>query len=105
MVFADDVVLCCEEDLDRWHDELEKKGMKVSRAKTEYMCMNGVSRGSVQMQDHQLLEVKEFKYLGRMLQADEGVEADINQRTQSGWNNWKKTAGVMFDKRIITGVK
>ena len=48
MMFADDVVLCCEEktereeDLERWRDGLEKRGMKVSRAKTEYVCLNGV---------------------------------------------------------------
>ena len=24
---------------------------------------------------------------------------------RSGWNNWKKMAGVMFDKRIPTRVK
>ena len=58
MMFADDVMLCCEEktkleeDLERWCDGLEKRGMRVSRAKTEYICMNGMSKGSVQMQNH-----------------------------------------------------
>ena len=63
MMFTEDVILCCEEragleeDLERWHNALEKRGMKVSRAKTEYMCLSGVSRGSVQMQDKRLPEV------------------------------------------------
>ena len=83
MLFADDVVLCCEEkaeleeDLERWREGLEKRGMKVSRAKTEYMCLNGVSGESVKMQDHQLPKVEEFKYLGSMLQSDGGVEAEM----------------------------
>jgi len=69
MMFADDVILYSEEkagleeDLERWRNALEKRGMKLSRAKTEYMCLSGVSRGSVQMQDQQLPEVNEFKYL------------------------------------------
>ena len=46
MMFADDVVLCVREkyvlelELEQWRDALEKRGMKVSRAKTEYMCLN-----------------------------------------------------------------
>ena len=111
MMFADDVVLCSEEkagleeDLERWRNALEKRGMKVSRAKTEYMCLSGVSRGSVQMQDQQLPEVNKFKYLGSTLQTDGGVEAEINRRIQSGWNNWKKMSGVMCDRRIPAKVK
>ena len=109
MMFADDVVLCCEEtagleDLE-WHNALEKRRMKVSRVKTEYMCLSGVPRGSVQMQDQQLPEVNEFKYLGSTLQTDGGVEAEINRRIQSGWNNWKKMSGVMCDRRIPAKVK
>ncbi|XP_047480633.1 uncharacterized protein LOC125033295 [Penaeus chinensis] len=111
MMFADDVVLCCEEkieleeDLERWHDRLERRGMKVSRAKTEYMCLNGVSRGNIRMQDQQLPVVSEFRYLGSTVQSDGGVEAEISRRIQSGWNNWKKMAGVMCDKRVPAKVK
>ena len=90
MMFADDVVLCCEEkagleeDLERWRNALETRGMKLSRAKTEYMCLSGVSRGSLEMQDQQLPEVNELKYLGSTQQTDGGVEAEINRRIQSG---------------------
>ncbi|XP_037783490.1 uncharacterized protein LOC119579651 [Penaeus monodon] len=106
MMFADDVVLCSEEkadlevDLERWHNRLEKRGMKVSRAKTEYMCLNGRQGGSVLMDDQQLPEVTKFKYLGSLLQSDGGVDKEISRRIQSGWNNWKRMSGVMCDKRI-----
>ena len=46
MMFGDDVVLCAREkdvlelELEQWVEALEKRGMKVSRAKTEYMCLN-----------------------------------------------------------------
>ena len=47
MMFADDVVLYAKVkdvlglELEQWREALEKRGMKVSRAKTEYMCLNG----------------------------------------------------------------
>ena len=44
--------------------------MKASRAKTEYMCLNGTPLGSVHMQSAQLPQVTEFKYLGSTLQSD-----------------------------------
>ena len=53
MMFAYDVVLYAREkdvmelELEQWRDALEKRGMKVSRAKTECMCLNGTPLGSV----------------------------------------------------------
>ena len=76
MMFADDLVLCVREkyvlelELEQWREALEKIGLKVSRAKTEYMCLNGTPLGSVKMQSAQLPQVTEFKYLGSTLQSD-----------------------------------
>ena len=52
MMSADDVVLCARDkdvlelELEQWREALEKRGMKVSSAKTEYMCLNGTPLGS-----------------------------------------------------------
>ena len=49
VMFADDVVLCArkkdvlELELEQWREALEKRGMKVSRAKTEYACLRPCS--------------------------------------------------------------
>ena len=65
-----------EEELEKWRDALEKRGMKVSRAKTEYTCLHGTSQGGVRMESQQLPEVTEFKYLGSTLQSNGGADAD-----------------------------
>ena len=45
-MFADDIVICSESkeqverSLERWRYALERRGMKVSRSKTEYMRVN-----------------------------------------------------------------
>ena len=45
-MFADDIVLCSEDredvevDQERWRIAIERCRMKVSRSKTEYLCIN-----------------------------------------------------------------
>ena len=52
MTFTDDVVLCAREkdvlelELEQWMEAWETRGMKVARAKTEYMSLNGTQLGS-----------------------------------------------------------
>ena len=47
MLFADDIVICketrkeVERRLESWKYALARRGIKVSRSKTEYLCMNG----------------------------------------------------------------
>ena len=51
MMFADDIVLCREdgrqlqEVLEFWRNALEKRGLKMSRNKTEHMQAGGVDDG------------------------------------------------------------
>ena len=67
-MFADDVVLYAREndvmefELEPWREALETRGMKVSSAKAEYMCLNGMPLISVNMQSAKLPQVIEFKY-------------------------------------------
>ena len=59
----------------------------MSRAKTEYMCLNGAPLGSVKMQSAQQPQVTELKYLGSTLQSDGDMSTEVKKRTQCGWNN------------------
>ncbi|KAK3542201.1 hypothetical protein QTP86_018486, partial [Hemibagrus guttatus] len=77
MMFADDIVICSEsreqveENLERWRLALERRGMKVSRSKTEYMCVNErEGRGTVRLQGDEVKKVQEFKYLGSTVQSN-----------------------------------
>ena len=46
MMFTDNIVMCSEsreqveENLERWKNVLEERGMKETRSKTEHMCVN-----------------------------------------------------------------
>ena len=58
MLFADDIVICeetreeVEWRLESWRYALERRGMKASRLKTEYLCINGENNDeTVKMED------------------------------------------------------
>ncbi|KAK3558849.1 hypothetical protein QTP86_030444, partial [Hemibagrus guttatus] len=77
MMFADDIVICSEsreqveENLERWRFALERRGMKVSRSKTEYMSVNErEGSGTVRLQSEEVKKVQEFKYLGSTVQSN-----------------------------------
>ena len=75
MLFADDIVICKETrekvkaTLESWRYAFERRGMKVSRSKTEYLCINGENDNeTVKMEDTKVPRVKEFKYLESTVQ-------------------------------------
>ena len=70
MLFADDIVVCeetreeVERRLESWKYALERKGMKVIRSKTEYLCINGGNDNkTVKIEDTKVPRVKKVKYL------------------------------------------
>ena len=79
MMFADDNVICSEskehveEKLESWRYALERRGMKVNRRKTKYMCVNerqDTGSGTVKMQEEEVAKVDDFKYLGSTVQSN-----------------------------------
>ncbi|KAK3524445.1 hypothetical protein QTP70_029322 [Hemibagrus guttatus] len=112
MMFADDIVICSEsreqveENLERWRFALERRGMKVSRSKTEYMCVNK-REGSVtvRLQGEEVKKVQEFKYLGSTVQSNGECAKDVKKRVQAGWNLWRKVSGVLCDRKISARIK
>ncbi|KAK3536535.1 hypothetical protein QTP86_013862 [Hemibagrus guttatus] len=107
MMFADDIVICSEsreqveENLERWRFALERRGMKVSRIKTEYMCVNErEGSGTVRLQSEEVKKVQEFKYLGSTVQSNGECGKEVKKRVQAGWNGWRKVSGALCDRKI-----
>ncbi|KAK3555713.1 hypothetical protein QTP86_029004, partial [Hemibagrus guttatus] len=112
MMFADDIVICSEsreqveENLERWRFALERRGMKVSRNKTEYMCVNErEGSGTVRIQGEEVKKVQEFKYLGSTVQSNGECGKEVKKRVQAGWNGWRKVSGVLCDRKISARIK
>ncbi|KAK3519762.1 hypothetical protein QTP70_003903 [Hemibagrus guttatus] len=112
MMFADDIVICSEsreqveENLERWRFALERRGMKVSRSKTEYMCVNErEGSGIVRLQGEEVKKVQEFKYLGSTVQSNGECGKEVKKRVQAGWNGWRKVSGVLCDRKISARIK
>ncbi|KAK3518931.1 hypothetical protein QTP70_015520 [Hemibagrus guttatus] len=104
MMFADDIVICSEsreqveENLERWRFALERRGMKVSRSKTEYMCVNErEGSGTVRLQGEEVKKVQEFKYLGSTVQSNGECGKEVKKRVQAVWNRWRKVSGVLCE--------
>ena len=112
MLFADDIVICkknrkeVERKLESWKYALERRGMKVSRSKTEYLCINGGNDDeTVKMEDTKVPRVKEFKYLRSTVQKSGSCDREVKKRVQAGWNGWRRVSGVICDKRLPARVK
>ena len=112
MLFADDIVIFeetreeVERRLESWRYALERRGMKVSRSKTEYLCINGEDDNkTVKMDDTKVPRVKEFKCLGLTVQESGSCEREVKKRVQAGWNGWRRVSGVICDRRLPARVK
>ena len=80
--------------------------MKVSRSKTEYLCINGGNDDeTVKMEGTTVPRVKEFKYLGSTVKESGDCEREVKKRVQAGWNGWRRVSGVIRDRRLPATVK
>ena len=80
---------------------LERRGMKVNRSKTKYLCVNGENdKETVKMENTKVSSVKEFKYLGLTVQESGSCGREIKRRVQARWNGWRKISGVICDGKL-----
>lgn len=116
LLYADDIVLIAEtmqevqSDLTMWCNALERRGLRVSKSKTEYMHCNlsnsttGVTQSPC-IGTTPLKAVSHFKYLGSVLASDASVVEDIESRINTGWLKWRSLTGVICDPRMPVEVK
>ena len=112
MLFADDIVICeetrqeVEQRLESWKYALERRGMKVSRSKNEYLSVNGENSNETEkMEDTKVPRIKKFKYLKSTVQESSSCEREVKRRVQAGWNGWRKLSRVICDRRLPARVK
>ena len=80
--------------------------MKVSRSKTEYLCINRRNdKETVKMKHTKVPRVKEFKYLESIMQESGSCEREVKRRVQAEWNGWKKVLQVICNRRLPARVK
>ena len=76
VILADDIVLFSEirEDVeiqvDRWCTALKRRGMKISRTKTENLSLNRDQDDKIEAGDAEIPKVSDFKYLGSTIQGN-----------------------------------
>ncbi|KAG5610072.1 hypothetical protein H5410_021353 [Solanum commersonii] len=96
--------------LEVWRQELESKGFRLSRTKTEYLRrkFNDVlDKADVEVRlATQIIPKKEsFKYLGSVIQGSRDIDADVTHRIGVAWTKWRLASGVLCDKKIPPRLK
>ena len=111
MLFADDIVLSrqnhreLEEDLEIWRNALERRGLKVSRSKTEYLRVGSVDDGEeLKLQGEKVKRAKNFKYLGSTVSSNGRCKEEVRRRIQVGWMSSRKLSGFLCDRKLSTKV-
>ncbi|XP_046863244.1 uncharacterized protein LOC124456989 [Xenia sp. Carnegie-2017] len=116
MMFADDLVLCDEKRehlegrLEEWRRILEDVGLKVSRAKTEYLPPSGCI-GNIKLREYagpgntDLPKCETFKYLGTTIHQDGSCKTEVELRISRAWNKWRELTGVLCDKKMPKKLK
>ena len=111
-LFVDNIVICeetreeVERRLETWRYALEKRGIKVSRSKTKYLCINGGNDDeTVKMENTKVPRVKEFKYLRSRVQESVDYEREVKKRVQAVWNGWRRVSGVICYRKLPARVK
>ena len=81
---------------------LERRGLKVSQSKTEYLKAGDVNDGEeLKLQVEKLKRAKNFKYLGSTV-SNNGRCEEVRRRIQAGWMSWKKMCGALCDRKLIS---
>ena len=79
---------------------MEERGLKIIRNKTEYFGCNEHQDAEIHLQGETVKRMKTFRYLGSTLVEDGELDAEVTNRVQSGWKNWKRVSGVLCDRKM-----
>ena len=112
ILFTDDIVLCTKsrqelkEALEAWRVALEKRGLKVSRNKAEYLLVGRTQNArGLGLQGETMKKVETFMYLGSVLSGDGSCEEEVRKRIQAGWLSWRRVSRVLCNRKLSARVK
>ena len=112
MLFADDIVQSrqnhreLQENLEIWRNAVEKRGLKVSRSKTEYLRVGSVDDGEeLKLPRKKVKRARNFKYLVSTVSSDGRCEEEVRRRIQAGWMIWRKVFGLLCDRKFSAKIK
>ena len=57
------------------------------------------------MQEEVVKKVEHFKYLGSVVSGNGSSEEVVLSRVQAGWQSWRRTTGVLCDKKLSPQLK
>ena len=63
------------------------------------------SSGTVKMQEEEVENVEDSKYMGSTVQSSGKCGIEVKKRLQSGWNGWRRMPGVICNRRVPAKVK
>ena len=92
LLYADDAVLLAESErelkllVDRFSVTCERRKLKINEKKTKAMVFDRDGDGScdILINNVKLEEVKEYKYMGSMLQNDGRADREVESRVVAG---------------------
>ncbi|EYC36369.1 hypothetical protein Y032_0903g2962 [Ancylostoma ceylanicum] len=112
LLYADDVMLAAEtreeleEEVQLWKERLQRYGLRLNIAKTEYMeCGAKIEDGTICVDGNNLKKVECFKYLGSRITSTGDVLPDAYGRANSAWMKWRTTTGILCDKKMPIRLK
>ena len=89
--FADDIVLCAKtpEEAQRMLDDLDraskKIGLEMNKKKSQSMRNPWCSSGEVKLEGQPLEEVTSYIYLGRSINMEGDLRAEVGRRRRAAW--------------------
>jgi hypothetical protein len=109
LIYADDVVVWgdtreeVQNKIDKWSEETEKMGLRVSAEKSESMTVERkVRHGNIgiKLRNGCLKEVKEFKYLGSVLTNQAKLDADVRERVKKAEMFYQSVRKLLWNELI-----
>ena len=87
-------------------EALERKGLKISRTKTEYMeyhFSNSRSRNNEVMNfnNQEISKSEHFCYLGSIISKDGELGDDVMHRIKVGWLKWRRASGILNTSKTV----